>query len=290
METFCKTISNFETKPYEIFQDNIEFLQNELRSKDEIVKTLIETQTAVLENLSLNKPPQQTENNTSFHDSPQKDVNQPNKNIIFKKQANQEYNSNQTNHNQKSKQEKRLYIGNFNKDVKEQDLIKIFGFNATTYLQENCRVDIPIEKNGENKGFGFAVMPKHVQKELLKLHGIEFHGNIIIIEEATSTRIKRPDEQKTGLSRNRLTEPPTQGSTTEVVNYSSENVDFIRANTVPGNKSYADVAMSRKTKKGITKKVIVFGDSIIRGIRVRDFNQQVKNGYAESKSFPGCNS
>ena len=58
METFNKTISNFETKPYEILQDNIEFLQNELRSKDEIIKTLMETQTAVLENLPLSKPPQ----------------------------------------------------------------------------------------------------------------------------------------------------------------------------------------------------------------------------------------
>ena len=133
-------------------------------------------------------------------------------------------------------------------------------------------------------------MSEHVQKELLKLHGIEFHGNIIIIEEATSTRIKRPDEQKTGLSRNRLTEPHIQGSKTEVVKDSSENVDFIRANTVPGNKSYADVAMSSKIKNGITKKVIVFRDSIIRGIRVRDFNQQVKNGYAKFKSFPGGNS
>ena len=178
------------------------------------------------------------------------------------------------NHNQRSKHEKRLYIGNLKKDVEEEDLTELFGFNATTYLQENCRVDIPIEKNGKNKGFGFAVMPEHVQKELLKLHGIAFHGNIIIIEEATSTRIKTPDEQKTG--RNSLTEPPIQGSTTKIVNDSSKNVDFIRACTVPGNKSYADVAMSRKTKNDITKKVIVFGDSIIREIRVRDFNQQVK--------------
>ena len=54
-----------------------------------------------------------------------------------------------------------------------------------------------------------------------------------------------------GLSRNK---PPTQGSTTEVVNESSENIYFIRANSVPGNKSYADVAMSRKTKNGFTKK------------------------------------
>ena len=105
------------------------------------------------------------------------------------------------------KQEKRFYIGNLDNDVKEQDLIELFGFNATTYLQENCRVDLPTGKNGKNKGFGFAVIPEHVKKELLKLHGIEFYGNIIIIEEATSTRTKRPDEQKTGLSRNRLTEP-----------------------------------------------------------------------------------
>ena len=157
-------------------------------------------------------------------------------------------------------------------------------------LQKNCRVDLPTGKNEKNKGFGLAVMPEHVQKELLKLHGIEFHSNIIIIEEETPTRIKRPDDQKTGLSRNKLTEPHTQGSTTEVVNDSSENVNFIRGNTVPGNKSYADVAISRKTKNSITEKVIVFGDSNIRGIRVREFNKQVKNGYAEFKSFPGCNS
>ena len=67
--------------------------------------------------------------------------------------------------------------------------------------------------------------------------------------------------------------PHTQGTTTEVVNDSSENVDFIRANTVPGNKSYSDVAMSRMTKNGITKIVIAFGNSIIRGIRVREFNR-----------------
>ena len=62
-------------------------------------------------------------------------------------------------------------------------------------------------------------MPEYVQKELLKLQGIEFHGNIIIIEEVTSTRTKRPDEQKTGLSRNTLTESPTQVSTTKVMTF-----------------------------------------------------------------------
>ena len=148
METFNKTISAFETEPYEILQDNIDFLQNELRSKDEIIKTLMETQTAVLENRPLSKQPQQIDSNTSF----QKDANQRNKNIVFKSQAYQEYNNQSQHHvvntqyqksskqqnrnnNQNSKQEKRLYIGNLDKDVKEQDLIELFGFNATTYLQ-----------------------------------------------------------------------------------------------------------------------------------------------------------
>ena len=85
-------------------------------------------------------------------------------------------------------------------------------------------------------------MPEHVQKELLKLHEKQFHDNKIIIEEATSTRIKRPDEQN------------AQRSATEVVNDSSKNVNLIRANAVPGNKSYADSAMSHNTKNGILKK------------------------------------
>ena len=48
--------------------------------------------------------------------------------------------------------------------------------------------------------------------------------------------------------------------------------------------------MSLKTKNGINKKVIAFGDNIIRGLRVREFNEQVKNSYAKFRSFPGCNS
>ena len=79
-------------------------------------------------------------------------------------------------------------------------------------------------------------------------------------------------------------------STTEAVDDSFTNVGFIRTNTVPGNKSYADAAMSRNTINGVSKKVIVFEYSIIRGIRARNFNQQVKNGYAKFKFFPGCNS
>ena len=125
---------------------------------------MIETQTAVLENLPLSQPPQQAENNASYHDSPLKDVNQLNKKIIFKQNANQEYNNQSQHHVQilnikkqvsnrtvtiikNINQKKRLYIGILNTDVKEQYLIELFGFNATTCLRGICCVDLTTVKN-----------------------------------------------------------------------------------------------------------------------------------------------
>ena len=36
------------------------------------------------------------------------------------------------------------------------------------------------------------------------------------------------------------------------------------------------------------RKVIIFGDSLPRGIRIHEFNSLVKKGYAKMKSFPGA--
>ena len=48
-------MSSTEKKALEILQENITFLQKELPSKDEIIKTLIETQTSILESVSYQK-------------------------------------------------------------------------------------------------------------------------------------------------------------------------------------------------------------------------------------------
>ena len=40
------------SKTFELLQETVTFLQSELRSKDEIIKTLLETQTAVLDTVS----------------------------------------------------------------------------------------------------------------------------------------------------------------------------------------------------------------------------------------------
>ena len=73
--------------------------------------------------------------------------------------------------------------------------------------------------------------------------------NDIIVEDATSIRIKRQDEQIWKQSR------------IVAENNSSKNDAFIRANTVPGEKSYPGAVTPRDTKNGTTKQVVVFGVS-----------------------------
>ena len=42
----------FPSKTFELLQETVTFLQSELRSKDEIIKTLLETQITVLDTVS----------------------------------------------------------------------------------------------------------------------------------------------------------------------------------------------------------------------------------------------
>ena len=44
------------------------------------------------------------------------------------------------------------------------------------------------ESTEKCKGFAFALVPEHVQKEILKLNEITLENRIIVIEDATSTR------------------------------------------------------------------------------------------------------
>ena len=57
-------------------------------------------------------------------------------------------------------------------------------------MQENCRVELPIGKNGKELN-AFARTPKYILKKLMKLHRINLHNKKIITEVAASSRIKR---------------------------------------------------------------------------------------------------
>ena len=76
-----------------------------------------------------------------------------------------------------------------------------------------------------------------------------------------------------------------------VVNHFPENQDvFNRSKLVPGELSYTSTVKSTRLNSGKQKRIIIFGDSIFRGIRVREFNNEIINGYAKFKTFSGSDS
>ena len=95
--------------------------------------------------------------------------------------------------NQQEKQVcKKLYVGNLNKDITEEDLNQLFGLTTTVYLRQTCSIEMPLDKNtGKSKGFAFLNVPQHVYNELVKLNGIESQHHFIRIEEARATKQTR---------------------------------------------------------------------------------------------------
>ena len=63
-----------------------------------------------------------------------------------------------------------------------------------------------------------------------------------------------------------------------------------RYKSVPGELSYTSAVKSTWLNSGKQNRIIIFGDSIFRGIRFREFNNEIKNGYAKFKTLPGADS
>ena len=97
--------------------------------------------------------------------------------------------------------------------------------------------------------------PAHVFEELLKLHGIDFHDNPLVIEMS-----KSPLEQSNHHFQPPLQPPPLQ------------RVIHSYGNTV-------------NTKR---KDIALFADSIPKGMRMKDINSCIKGGKIHLKPFHGA--
>ena len=131
------------------------------------------------------------------------------------------------------------------------------------------------EKTGKSRGFAFISCPDHVCNELIKLNGIDFLETCIIVKEATSAR-SRVNQGATNSV--------TRGPQVVVKKFPENQNVYFKPSVVPGNRSHDETVQSLRI-------VIIFSDSIPRGIRIHEFiNSLVKKGYAKMKSFPGATS
>lgn len=59
---------------------------------------------------------------------------------------------------------------------------------------------------------------------------------------------------------------------------------------MPATESYAKSVNKSNSIADNLNKIIVFGNSIVRGTGVSEFNLSISNGYGTFKVFPGANS
>ena len=109
------------------------------------------------------------------------------------------------------------------------DIYELFGLKATKYLRSNTYVEMPLNRNGQTRGFAFVTAPDHVRNELLKLNNIRFTEKNLVIVAARSEM----KTAKTIVKSNHSTRQQV------VVNRFPENQDvFNRSKLVPGELSY----------------------------------------------------
>ena len=106
---------------------------------------------------------------------------------INSKSKNSNNNNNNNDKNYIANNQKTIFVTNFHQSVTVDDLYELFGLRSTNYLRNNCHIEIDHFSNVDQPFASATVFaPAHVCEELLKLHGIGFHDNLLVIEMSKS--------------------------------------------------------------------------------------------------------
>ena len=293
-----------------LLNENIELLKNELKSKVEMIKSLIDTQTLVLETVKNSKASplitqaEKEKNHKIVEETPKK---------------------------QKNVEKERLLVRNLSPSVVLEDIIETFGLNSTKYLRENCNIELPmnLQSTGHN-GYAYIIAPNHVTDELVKLNELKLKDRNLIIEESATkprtlhsnvNRLMSPnryealpssqDEEENdfeiagawntsdNVRCNRKKENEVQSPKSAkrrgqvVVNKHPENqTSFGKQNTSPSHKTYREAAKSSEATQPYNEKenVLIFSDSIPGKMKMHELNRVIKNGKVKHLFFPGATS
>ena len=272
-------------------------MKKELNSKDELIKSLVDTQTAILErHLQVETSPILTPS----------------------QQDNQSHNKNT------------IYVGNLDPNVSIEDIYKLFGLKSTAYLRSDCHVDFPLnQQTQKTRGHVYITAPKDFCDELVKLNGVEFKDKFLIIENVKVrpkvtnpkltnklTNITSPnrfepsifenngpdlgnnidhskeshmcaDLKRTVRNSQQTSKQNSKQRPPVVVNTHPENqTTFSKEPIFSGDKSYSD-AFTKKTEQ---ENILIFSHSIPSRFKMYNFNKALKNANAKYISFPGATS
>ena len=95
---------------------------------------------------------------------------------------------------------------------------ELFGLKTTKYLRSNTYVEMPLNRNGEARGFSFVTPPAHIRNEFLQLNNIQFR-ELNLVAEAVRPEM---EIEKTIAKSNHSTRPQV------VVNRFPENQDMFK--------------------------------------------------------------
>ena len=126
-------------------KENLSLLQKELLAKHEFVKSLLETQTAILNSLS-----DSSSLSSSRNCSIQKEE------VMENKVDKNKHKFNQSKQKQ-GKNVSKLYIGNLSHSIKEINLVEFLGLNMTKYLRETCSLNMLMNDKTEQSQTMFTL-------------------------------------------------------------------------------------------------------------------------------------
>ena len=127
------------------------------------------------------------------------------------------------------------------------------------------------EKTGKCKGFAFALVMEHVQKEILKLNGMELENRIVVTENATSAR--KRDKQDFGENHPKYL---------ILVTNKHQEKQLLKFSAVM--KSHVGATGFKEKKKPYIK-----GNSHLSRIRNDKFKDSISNVRYSVKSLSGAN-